>query len=471
MAETLQPVARDEKAEIRPSVDVHLIDRLLFSGSLNELSSAVIQVIHNTLEANQPVYDPDAVSAISETLAESGDNANVEAHIERVLTAFEKLHEAVRVRLENPQTDIERDLVTNYKEQITPWTHPYKRPSTQIIIHELGNRLPESLRKQIEAQENISGAAPEAEISSPYLLTLEKRKPSEVLADIEASFVGLDELKRDAQKLSFTQAFEAALAKNGAADTEEKVYGEAIMGNEGLGKSSFARKKAELLVALGLAGPTYIEFTQENSAGPSVNMPPQAMAALFEQADIISLEVPEPVFDNRPDMASDFGRRMIAALQASLEHREKKPVVFLTGKPETIEDILSRNSGLKPYIGSYYKVEDMSLDQLGAVLDRALSKKGMKMDGEARADVLKAFDDTRKKIGKDFTNAVEALNVAKNLPQALAARLYGPDAGNPPAEGYDAETLTTVTQADVKSLNLRRILAGPALARRNSIGF
>ena len=470
MAETLQPVAREERTETRPSVDVHLVDRLLFSGSLNELSSAIIQVIHNTLEADQPVYDPDAVTAIADTLAENGDNANVEAHIERVLTAFERLHEAVRARLENPQTDIERDLVTNYKEQVSPWTHPYKRPATQVIIHELGNRLPESIRKKIEAQENFSTGTPAEEVDSPYLVELKKKKPSEVLADIEASFVGLDELKRDAQKLSFTQAFEAALAKNGAADTEEKVYGEVVMGNEGLGKSSFVRKKAELLVSLGLAGPVYIEFTQENSAGPSVNMPPQAMAALFSQADIISLEVPEPVFDARPDVP-DFGRRMIAALQASLEGREHKPAVFLTGKPETIEDILSRNPGLKPYIGSYYKVEDMSAEQLGTVLDKTLAKKGLRIDDDARAEVIKAFEESRKKIGKEFANAVEAIDVAKNLPQAMATRLYGPDATVPSADGYDDKTLTTVTLADVKSLNLRRILAGPALARRNSIGF
>lgn len=451
-------------------VDVHLVDRLLFSGSLNELSTAVIEVIHNTLEAQQPVYQPDTVAAIAESIAAAGSEENVVAHIDRVLTAFGALHEAVRHRLENPQSDVERDIVENHAREVSPWTQPFKRPPVHIVVRKLfpDGHIPKAIQDQLSLLEDAGRQEHGAEKASPYLAVLKRRKPGEVLSEMEKDFVGLEELRREAQKLAFTQAFEAALARTGAgADGEEKIYGEVIAGNEGLGKSRFAHKKAELLVALGLAGPKLVEFTERNSAAPSMNMPPQALAALFAQADIISIEVPDSPNDGRPDSA-DFGRRLVAALQASFEGREDKPVIFITGKPDTLNDVVTHNPGLKPYIGAYFKAEDLTLDQLGEVLDRKLGK-GMAIEDDARAAVLKAFDEGRKKLGKEFPNAIEAADMAKNLKTALAARLFGPNAVA--GADYDTATLTTVTLADVNALNIKRIIAGPAIARPERIGF
>ncbi|MDF3024556.1 MAG: hypothetical protein K0R10_1917 [Alphaproteobacteria bacterium] len=424
-----------------------LADRLLLADNLVDLSTVVVHAIDESLTQGGKPYQPDPKKVIQASLQGAGENVDIIGHVNSVLTALERLHNTVVARLQNPTSDLEKQIVAQHGPQVREFTKPFRRPPVRSIIEDLfpQGQVPPEVD---DALTQMSGAFSGRGRSSPgeYVTQIEKKTAQQVLTEIKDSFVGLTELKNEARSLVFRQSFDAVTKDTASPD---RVYGEVIMGNEGLGKSEFLRKKAELLVALDLAGDKYVEFSQRNSGAASIGLPPKALAAIFAQADIINLEIPEPIHDGRADIA-DFGKRLIGALQLSLEGREKPPVLFLSGKPETIGEILSNNPALKPLIGGYTKLEDMTADDLSQILERKLKNDyKLTIDNDAREYVLKAIENTRKDIGsKDFTNAYEIANM--------------------PGEEVGSRILTLV---DVNALNLRKILAGPLLAKIPSIGF
>ncbi len=440
-----------------------LADRLLLADNLVDLSTVVVHAIDESLSQGGKPYQPDPKKVVQASLQGAGENVDIIGHVNSVLTALERLHNTVVARLQNPTSELEKQIVAQHGTQVREMTKPFKRPPVRSIIEDLfpQGQVPPEVD---DALQQMSGAFSGRGRSSPgeYVTQVEKKSPQQVLTEIKETFVGLSELKNEARSLAFRQSFDAVTKDTASPD---RVYGEVIMGNEGLGKSEFLRKKAELLVALGLAGDKYVEFSQRNSGAASIGLPPKALAAIFAQADIINLEIPEPINDGRADIA-DFGKRLIGALQLSLEGREKPPVLFLSGKPETIGELLSSNPTLKPLIGGYTKLEDMSADSLSQILVRKL-KDEYKLDiaDSARKAVMDAIESARKDIGsKDFTNAYEIANIVTRLPDAVATRVMSAEKPNPQFERI-------VTLDDVNSLNLRKILAGPLLAKKPGIGF
>ncbi|HYD16942.1 MAG TPA: hypothetical protein VEF76_00520 [Patescibacteria group bacterium] len=447
-----------------------LADRLVLADNLVDLSTVIVHAIDESLAEGGQVYQPDPKKVVAASLAATDGKVDVVAHVNIVLGALERLHNTVRNRLEHPTSDLEQQIVARHGTQIREFTQPYRRPPVRTIIEDLfpqGQMPPEV----DDALSQMNGAFGGRGRGSPseYVETIEKKAPKQVLQEIKDDFVGLTELKNEARSLVFRQSFDA-VNKDTAAPN--RVYGEVIMGNEGLGKSEFLRKKAELLVSLGLAGDKYVEFSQRNSAAASIGLPPKALAAIFAQADIVNLEIPEPINDGRPDVA-DFGKRLVGALLLSMEGREKPPILFLSGKPETIGEVLATNPALKPLIGGYTKLEDMDAEALSQILVRKLKKDyNLTIDDDARAEVLSVIDKTRSSIGgKGFTNAYEIANIVTRLPDAIALRVLGSAEDDAPANDTPAAEMHNVTLADVKALNLRKILTGPLLAKRPQIGF
>ncbi|MDI1228642.1 MAG: hypothetical protein PSY14_13255 [bacterium] len=440
-----------------------LADRLVLADNLADLSTIVMHAIDESLSQSGKVYQPDPKKVIQASLQGAGENVDIIGHVNSVLTALERLHNTVVARLQNPTSDLEKQIVAQHATEVREMTKPFKRPPVRSIIEDLfpQGQVPPGVD---DALAQMSGAFSGRGRNSPdeYVTQIEKKTVQQVLNEIKDSFVGLNELKNEARSLAFRQSFDAVTKDTASPD---RVYGEVIMGNEGLGKSEFLRKKAELLVALNLAGDKYVEFSQRNSGAASIGLPPKALAAIFAQADIINLEIPEPINDGRADIA-DFGKRLIGALQLSLEGREKPPVLFLSGKAETIGELLSSNPSLKPLIGGYSKLEDMTAENLSEILVRKLRDEyKLDISDSARKAVLAGIEDARKNIGsKDFTNAYEIANIVTRLPDAVATRVMG-------AEKPSGQFERIVTLEDVKSLNLRKILAGPLLARKPGIGF
>ncbi len=450
-----------------------LMDRLVLSEHFVDSSTALLHAILETAESKRPVYKPDITATLNVMVlgaVQQGADVDIRGTVSNALNLLERLHNVVRQRLENPQTDIEKEIAGKHAAAAAEYFAPFKRPTVPDVIKAaFPDGVPRPQQQEDGEESGMRGnfsrkASSEGVPLASFIRELPKRDPAEVLKEMDEGLVGYDSQKKEAKSLTFRRQFTEALAENGAGAPAEKKLGAFIIGPDSIGKSTYAFKKSELLVALGLAGPKYVEFNKENGAAASESLDVQALAKIFSKANIINIELADINYDPRNPM-SDFSLRMVSALKASMLGRADKPVVFITGKAETIDEILESNPSLEALAPNFLRLNDMNVETLGKVLDQKLGK--FTIESDARQLVIKAMEEARQELGKQFGSVKGVMRVVEALPDRMGERLFGPNSkGNP-----SLAELTTVTAADIKGLDLFTLLAGPAIAKKQPAGF
>lgn len=468
-----------EEGKFKTDFLPYLADRFLINPDTETVGNIVIHAISETLKDGRPVYEPNLPNFIANFLVVHGDErADYKLISTQILNQISTVYDVVRAKLENPQTDVEREVAAA-GEKVLPWRSPMQRPGLDEILRQVGLsagniRMPASP----EAGGDFEQAAqPRGVPVKDFLTEIEKKEPSAVLLDLKAQLVGHVELQRELKQLAFRQNFEANRKAQGLPEAEPENYSTAFIGNDGVGKGILAKKQVELLVALGLAGPNNFSITEENLGAIAGGTSPQSLAKIFAAADTIIVELPPTPNAPGPN-TPDLGKTFMLALQMSLMERKglKKPdpIVILTGRRDDIEDLFDEVPALKTIVPNIRVMGDLSDAQLGEVLDRKLKKTGYELDDEGRKLVLKELADARKLFGSnEFRNAKEVDAVLKKLPNAMAERLSQDAEENESAliAPLNVDDLTHATAADIKAINIPRIVGGLAQTRRKRAGF
>jgi hypothetical protein len=387
------------------------------------------------------------------------------------------LHETVRQRLLNPQTPVEKAVA---ESGVQAWVQPMQRPDVGRIITELNLVRPDT--QPAAAGELAEAFTAQAQQNPDFVFQLPVKPVRQVLAEMKEEFVGFGDEQKAAQRLAFRQSYDKARAGENLAPLPAQSFNTVYTGNSGIGKSSFAHKQAELLVALGLADPLMVELTHENHGKMAGTYSPKQMTEYFINADIISVEMTGGKYFKDGKNVDDY---VMDSLQAALDARKKPLTLFLSGRPEDVEAALDNCPGVKGLMKNYIAVPDPSIDQLGAALVHRLAHplkdgveqkdgQGLVIDKAALDYVKQEFVDARKRLGwTGFRNMREVDAVAEKLPDAIAERLFGSDENEQALTSSPDRkaVLNTVTLDDVKAINMRKFLGGPAAMERPGIGF
>lgn len=464
-----------EEGKYATDTQAYLADRVLLSDDVDDAANVVIHAIHETLKDGRPVYEPNLPVYIA-GFFKSGlisETANYQAIVSGIVDAIGRLHDKVRERLEHPASAVEHDIAEQ-REKAKFWTTAYQQPDVSVILTAIGLIAAQrTAMAPIELKETFTEKAepPPPDVSS-YITVFEKKPPQQVLQEMKEDFVGLDDLRTASKRMVFRQNYEKACAEDPAAAPLPRTnYSTAFMGPEGVGKSSFAHKQAELLAALGITGPNYFEVTKEKLAVLSATMTPDLMTAIFAKADTITIELSG---GPRDEEGKNLDTAFIVALQMSLKGRDKPPTIFLTGTKEDMDIALYHSPGVKELIGNFRTIEVATPEQMAEALDRRLEKARFKIDQDARDLLVGQFTLGLKRLGeKGFRSMREVDTVLEKLPDVIAERLFGSEESEQPAMTDDGKKaiLRTVTAADIKALNLKSVLGGPALAKKRGIGF
>lgn len=469
-------VAEEEK--FKTPLLPYLADRFLINGDNDIVSDIVIHAIAETLKDGRAVYQPNLPNFIANYLIHQADEkADYRKIAEQVMNTIEGVYDAVRAKLDNPANETER-AVADAGEKVAPWRSPMHRPGLDDVLRQVGLSAASMTKRAPEASEDFETAAnPRGIPIASFLETIEKKQPSAVLLDLKQQLVAHGDLQRELRQLVFRQNFEASRKAQDLPEAEPENYSTAYIGNDGVGKGILARKHVELLVALGLAGDKNFSITEENLGAISGGTTPQSLAKIFAAADTIIVELPPTPVSPGPN-TPDLGKTFMLALQMSLLERKvlKKPdpVVFLTGRREDVEDVFEQVAALKSVVPNIRTMADLDAAQLGEVLDRKLRKTGYELDDEGRKLVLEELVNARKRTDQDdFRNAKEVDAIVKKLPSAMAERLSQEAEENEGAliAPLTKDALTHATAADVRAINIPRIVGGLSHARRNKIGF
>lgn len=469
-----------EEGKFKTDFLPYLADRFLINGNNEIVSDIVIHAIAETLKDGRPVYQPNLPAFIANYIVQQCDEkADFKQVAGQVMNTIAGVYDAVREKLENPQTDIEREVALN--EKTAPWRSPMQRPGLDDVLRQVGLSAAASRKPGPQASEDFDKAAEHGVPVADFLTEIEKKSPSAVLLELKDQLVGHGELQREMKQLALLQAFEAVRKARDLPAADPENYSTTYIGNDGVGKGIIARKQVELLVALGIAGPKNFTITEENLGAIAGGTSPQSLAKIFAAADTIIVELP-PTPEVPGPSTPDLGKTFMLALQMSLMERKAQnkpdPIVFLTGRRDDVEDLYEQVAALKTIVPSIRTMADLTDKQLAEVLDRKLKKHGYELDKDGKDLVLAELVNARKRTDEgDFRNAKEVEAIVKRIPYAMAERLAleAADANEDElkmiTEIPPVEDLTKATAADIKVMNIPRIVGGLAHTRRRRAGF
>lgn len=457
---------------------LYLIDRLLRSTRYADLSTVMLHAIGQSLEQQGYAWRPDVDRFVAATISlheASGVKVDYTECIASALNTLETMHNIVSLRLEEPQTEREKRIVSQYNDKIDYWMRPFERPPLWAFLEGQGAfQNPEPAAKAPPVKDQVKEgfqAAAQAEedkfakLMARFITKLEKKPAVRILKEMDEEFIGLDNLKTDCRKMILRQQFAAARAVADLPDPPQS-HSTVFLGPPGVGKTTGARKRAELLYSLGLTGPNYVEISRENLVGAYVGHTEKSMVALFNQADIVFIDEAYNLYDGRPD-SNDFGKKVIDSLIIALENRRDSLTIFMAGYPDEMEAFLASNPGFKSRIVNYRTLDGMTLPQLEKVLEQRLAQTGLSIDDDAKELVMKGLKDAQTKLGpKAFGNAREVRKIVEKVPDQMAERLFGAKEGDGdhPVLSVDKKSLSRVTREDVEALDLEELLGGKGLA-------
>ena len=308
-----------------------------------------------------------------------------------------------------------------------------------------------------------------------FVTILKKKSPQQVLAEMD-ELVGMEDIKKEAQKLILRTQFDAICEIKKLKTTNQTLH-TVRTGNPGTGKTVTARLWAELLYSLDLAGPRYAEVSREKVIAGYIGQTEGKALELINTADQIFIDEAYNMVLPGDTEKKDFGTQIVNALMTAMENNRDSLVVSFAGYPDEMEEFIASNPGLSRRIPHRHNFPDYTIEQLGEIMDRNLAKAGRKIDEEAKECVLKQLAEIKKAVGeRNFGNAGLVRTIVEQLPNEMAERLFGQEAKAVTSSLIVAapsdEDLVTVRKSDVEGLNLiKKMVPQSALKKTRKIGF
>lgn len=441
-----------------------------------DLSLVMLHAIDQSLERYGLPYVADDELYVTPILEEAMQekDADLAAVTSASVRHFKLMHDTVRRRLEDPRSDLEKRLAA-MAEKIDFWTEEYNGRPIQAFVNNLSPRRLEhngGMHQPVEDGSDATKAKNQEKIKtdvSHLIVTLSKRKPEEVLADID-ELVGLSKYKEMIRSDALLAQFNAACRSLDMPASPQETGHMVLTANTGVGKTTLARLDAEYRYALGLTGPKFAEINRSKVIGQYIGETDAIIRKIIEEADNIFIDEAHTLIAGNAggQNKQDYGNRVVEAVIPALENERAKKTFYFAAYPGEMDGFLDADKGFRNRIGRFVHIEDPSADDLGLSLVKLLAKQGRKIADDAMTFALEQMMAFKKQIGDSyFGNFRLTRRIAEVTPRTMAQRLFGQNSG---LVVVDKETLATVTKADIEAMNLKAMMGLEAkeAAERNT---
>jgi hypothetical protein len=443
----------------------YVADMCLNSEYREDLAKVVIETISQSIEKKVTPYQPDTLAYVGNYVRKmqqsGGDPATLAGEALKIL---ESVHADVHKRFENPQTSVEKDLAEHHSDAIGYWQQAFERPPAEVLV---AGQKAVAVQPAPAAPVNTVSGNGLMQVVGAQIQDIPTQTPAQVLADIN-KLVGQEEAKSEIKSLVFRRQFDTVRSKNNLKPLSP-VLNTVFEGGPGSGKTTFARKQADLMHALGLAGKgKYIEINTENMMSLFPGGNGQMVVSTFDQANIIFLDDVFSIFTNK--VAGNAGQILVDLLTRAIEKRQGDLTVFFSGEKKQLDAFFELNPVLKSNITHYNSLPDYTVEQLGEIMDRQLEAADLKMTPEAHEAALEKLE----QHASSNTRSIRSL--LKQLPDKMSVRIFKETAEEMTAKGAELEAgdvssaakkkVTLVTKEDVDAVQIRTTAASP-----KSIGF
>ncbi len=270
-------------------------------------------------------------------------------------------------------------------------------------------------------------------------------------SDIEATFgqiehdlVGLVPVKTRIREVAALLLVERARRLMGI-EAEPPSLHMCFTGNPGTGKTTVARRMAQILHRLGYVRRDHVvNVTRDDLVGQYIGHTAPKTKELIKRAMGGVLFIDEAYYLYRPENERDYGQEAIEILLQVMEDNRDDLVVILAGYRERMDVFFKSNPGMASRIAHHIDFPDYSADELYRIAELMVDSMHYRLDAEAQAAMREYV--VRRMVQPRFANARSIRNALDRARLRQANRLFGNRAAP-----IGRAALQTISAADIRA--------------------
>jgi probable Rubsico expression protein CbbX len=262
-----------------------------------------------------------------------------------------------------------------------------------------------------------------------------------VLDQLDGELVGLAPVKTRIREIAALLVVDRLRREHGLASERPSLH-MCFTGNPGTGKTTVARRMAELLHRLGYVERGHlVSVTREDLVGQYVGHTAPKTREVLKKAYGGVLFIDEAYYLYRPENERDYGQEAIEILLQAMENERDKLVVILAGYKNRMDGFFGSNPGMQSRVAHHIDFPDFTADELMRIADLMLEQRAYGLSPQAR-DVFREYVERRRERprfahGRSVRNAIDRARLRQ------ASRLFESD------RALERDELMTIEAEDI----------------------
>jgi probable Rubsico expression protein CbbX len=262
-----------------------------------------------------------------------------------------------------------------------------------------------------------------------------------VLDQLDAELVGLAPVKTRIREIAALLVIDRLRREHGLTSERPSLH-MCFTGNPGTGKTTVARRMAEILHRLGYVERGHlVSVTREDLVGQYVGHTAPKTREVLKKAYGGVLFIDEAYYLYRPENERDYGQEAIEILLQAMENERDKLVVILAGYKDRMDEFFGSNPGMQSRVAHHIDFPDFTVDELMRIADLMLEQRAYGFSPQAR-DVFREYVERRRERprfahGRSIRNAIDRARLRQ------ASRLFESD------RALERDELMTIEGEDI----------------------
>jgi probable Rubsico expression protein CbbX len=266
----------------------------------------------------------------------------------------------------------------------------------------------------------------------------------ETLDQLDRELIGLVPVKTRIREIAALLLVERARRSIGL-EAEPPPLHMSFTGNPGTGKTTVARRMAEILHRLGYIRRNHVvSVTRDDLVGQYIGHTAPKTKDVLKKAMGGVLFIDEAYYLYRPENERDYGQEAIEILLQVMEDNRDDLVVILAGYRDRMDTFFKSNPGMASRIAHHVDFPDYAADELFRIAELMVATMNYRFD----ADAVAALRDyiVRRMEQPRFANARSIRNALDRARLRQANRLFAER-----GRLLDRIALQTITAADIRA--------------------